>query len=310
MIDFEFHSPSSLDDALEMLERYGGDARLMAGGTALVLQMKQRFAQPAHIIGLRPLAQTGGLSAVQETDAAEPYVEETDADETPKSIRIGALCTLRRLEDHPLLRARIPLLADAVRRVATRRIRSMATIGGGLVNGDPSQDPPPALIALGASVELTSPSGTRICPVEQLFIDYYETDVRPNEALTAVLVPVPPADTRGAYLKFLPRTADDYATVSTAALVPRNPNNTCRDVRIVLGAAGATPIRARAAEDLLRGQELTDDAIRAAAATVPDAVDPLDDFRGSSDYKRQMAAVFTRRALTQALGYNKGTATP
>ena len=300
MIDFEFHSPSSLDDALEMLERYGDDARLMAGGTALVLQMKQRFAQPAHVIGLRPLAQTGGLSAVQDPPP----------DETPNSIRIGALCTLRRLEDHPLLRARIPLLADAVRRVATRRIRSMATIGGGLVNGDPSQDPPPALIALGASVELTAPSGLRICPVEQLFIDYYETDVRPNEALTAVLVPVPPDDTRGAYLKFLPRTADDYATVSAAALVSRNPNNTCRDVRIVLGAAGATPIRALAAENLLRGQELTDDAIRAAAATVPDAVDPLDDFRGSSDYKRQMAAVFTRRALTQALEYNKGTATP
>ncbi len=285
MIDFEFHSPASLDDALEMLERYGGDARLMAGGTALVLQMKQRFAQPAHVIGLRPLAQ-GGLGAVEETNG---------------EWRIGSLCTLRRLEDHPLLRARIPLLAGAVGRVATRRIRSMATIGGGLVNGDPNQDPPPALIALGASVELTSPSGSRTCPVEELFVDYYETGVHPNEVLTAVLVPVPPEDACGAYLKFLPRTADDYATVSAAALVSRRPDNTCRDVRIVLGAVGATPVRARAAEDLLRGQELSEEAIRAAAATVPDAVDPLDDFRGSADYKREMAAVFTRRAVTQAL---------
>ena len=286
MIDFEFHNPASLDDALQMLERYGGDAQLMAGGTALVLQMKQRFAQPAHVIGLRPLAQFGGLGSVEDTGGA---------------LRIGSLCTLRRLEDHPLLRARIPMLAETVSRVATRRIRSMATIGGGLVNGDPNQDPPPALIALGASVELTSPSGTRICPVEDLFIDYYETDVRPGEVLTAVMIPVPQEDTGGAYLKFLPRTAEDYATVSVAAVVSRGPDNVCRDIRIALGAAGATPVRARAAEALLRGQELTGDAIRAAAATVPDAVDPLDDFRGSADYKREMAGVFTRRAVMQAL---------
>ena len=286
MFDFEFHNPASLDDALEMLERYGDDARLMAGGTALVLQMKQRFAQPAHVIGLRPLAHTGAFGAVEEDEGV---------------LRIGSLCTLRRLEDHPLLRARIPLLAETASRVATRRIRSMATIGGGLVNGDPNQDPPPTLIALGASVEFTSPSGIRTCPVEELFIDYYETDVRPGEVLTAVRVPVPEEGTCVAYLKFLPRTAEDYATVSVAAMVSRNPDNTCRDARIALGAVGMMPIRARAAEDLLRGQELTEDAIRAAAATVPDAVDPLDDFRGSADYKREMAGVFTRRAVMQAL---------
>ena len=301
MIDFEFHNPTSLDDALEMLGRYGDDARLMAGGTALVLQMKQRFAQPAHVIGLRPLAQGNGLGAVEETDGGPRERQNGETEKADVTIKIGSLCTLRRLEDHPLLRARIPLLAETVGRVATRRIRSMATIGGGLVNGDPNQDPPPTLIALGASVELTSPSGIRICPVEELFIDYYETDVRPGEVLTAVNVPVPQEDTCGAYLKFLPRTAEDYATVSVAAVVSRNPDNTCRDIRIALGAVGTTPIRARAAEDLLRGQELTEDAIRAAAATVPDAVDPLDDFRGSADYKREMAGVFTRRAIMQAL---------
>jgi carbon-monoxide dehydrogenase medium subunit len=286
VIDFEFHRPASLDDALELLERYGEDARLIAGGTALVLQMKQRFAQPAHLIGLRPLALTDGLNGIEESGGA---------------LRIGALCTLRQLEDSPLLRERIPLLADTVSRVATRRIRSMATMGGALVNGDPNQDPPPALIALGATVELTSTNGSRTCPVEELFVDYYETDVRPGEVLTAVNVPVPEADSFGAYLKFLPRTADDYATVSVAAVVSLADDNTCRDARIVLGAAGVTPVRSLAAEDVLRGQVLTDEVIRAAAATVPDAVDPLDDFRGSSEYKREMAEVFVRRALVQAL---------
>ena len=298
MIDFQFHNPTSLDDALAMLQRYGPDARLMAGGTALVLQMKQRFAQPAHIIGLRPLTLTAGLSEIAET---------------PDGLRIGALITLRRLQDHPILRARAPLLAQAAARVATRRIRSMATIGGALANGDPNQDLPPALIALDASAELTSPNGARVLPVESLFLDYYETAIAPDEILTAVLTPTPPAGARAAYLKFLPRTADDYATVSAAAVIIPGPDNVCRDVRIVLGAAGPIPIRARAAENLLRGQQLTPDAIRAAADTVPEIVDPLDDLRGSAAYKREMAAVFTRRALTQALESGNpepGTGTP
>jgi carbon-monoxide dehydrogenase medium subunit len=269
-----------------LLDRHGDDARLIAGGTALVLQMKQRFAQPSQVIGLRQLAGTEGLGAIEEIGG---------------ELRVGALCTLKQLEDSPLLRKRIPLLAETTSRVATRRIRAMATMGGALVNGDPNQDPPPTLVALGATADLTSGDGVRTCPVEELFVDYYETDVRPGEVLTAVNVPIPAEDTFGAYLKFLPRTADDYATVSVAAVVSRDADNACRDVRIVLGAAGVTPVRANAAEDMLRGQELTDDAIRAAASTVPDAVDPLDDFRGSADYKREMAGVFVRRALVRAL---------
>ncbi len=286
MIDFEFHSPPTLEAALDLLERHGDDARLIAGGTALVLQMKQRFAQPGHVIGLRHLAGADGLGSVEETDGA---------------LRIGALCTLKQLEDSPLIRDRIPLLAETVGRVATRRIRSMATVGGALVNGDPNQDPPPALIALDASVELSSANGQRICTVEELSIDYYETDVRPGEVLTSLTVPVPAPNACGAYLKFLPRTADDYATVSVAAVLSLDDDNVCRDARIVLGAAGATPIRARAAEELLSGQALANEVMRAAADTVPDAVDPLDDFRGSADYKREMAAVFTRRALAHAV---------
>lgn len=286
MIDFEFHSPSSLEAALGLLERHGDDARLIAGGTALVLQMKQRFAQPGHVIGLRQLAAADGLGSIGEDDGV---------------LRIGALCTLKQLEDSALLRERIPMLSETVSRVATRRIRSMATVGGALATGDPSQDPPPTLVALNASVELTSTSGIRVCPVEDMFIDYYETDVRPGEVLTALTVPVPDPNTRGAYVKFLPRTADDYATVSVAAVLTVGDGNVCRDSRVVLGAAGSTPIRVEAAEELLRGQVPNDEVLRAAASTVPGAVDPLDDFRGSADYKREMAGVFTRRALAQAL---------
>jgi carbon-monoxide dehydrogenase medium subunit len=287
VIDFEFHRPESLDEVFGLLERYGEDARLMAGGTALVLQMKQRLAQPSHVVGMRRLAGLDALNAIEETD---------------DGIRIGALCTQRKVEDSPLVKERLPLLAETLGRVATPRIRNMATIGGGLVNGDPNQDPPPSLIALGASVELVSSAGSRTVPVEALFRDYYETDVQPGEVLASVTVPPQPADSGWAYLKFLPRTADDYGTVSVAAVISREADGSCRDARIVLGSVGVTPVRAYEAESLLQGGPLGDEIIRAAAATLRDAVDPLDDFRGSAEYKRDMAEVFTRRAVAAAKG--------
>ena len=283
MIEFEYHHPTSMDQVFELLDQYGDDSRVMAGGTALVIQMKQRLAQPGHVLGLRKV---GGLRSIEST---------------PDGVRIGALCTQRQIESSPVVQEQLPLVADAFRKVATPRIRNMATIGGGLVNGEPSQDPPPALIALGASAVMTSKDGERVVPVEDLFIDYYETDVQPGEVLTSVLVPQAPAGSGSVYLKFLPRTADDYATVSAAAVVSREQDGSCRDARIVLGAVGVTAIRATDAEDALRGKPLTDENIRAAAALVKDVVDPLEDFRGSAEYKTDMAEVFTRRAVEQAI---------
>ena len=285
MIDFEFHQAKDLDHAFALLADYGDDARLMSGGTALVLQMKQRFSQPGHVIGLRRIA---GLGSIEETSEG--------------SVRIGALCTQRQVENHPLVSERIPLVAGAYRHVATPRIRNMATVGGGLAHGDPNQDPPPSLIALGASVVLSSASGgARVVPAEELFVDYFETDVRPGEIVTGLVVPPAPDGAGTAYLKFLPRTADDYATVSVAAVVTPDEAGNCGDIRIVLGSVGLTPIRAKAAEDALRGQPLTDETIGAAAAMVQNAVDPLEDHRGSTEYKREMAEVFTRRAVRQAM---------
>ncbi|HIM63455.1 MAG TPA: xanthine dehydrogenase family protein subunit M [Dehalococcoidia bacterium] len=283
MIDFEYHAPTSLDQVFDLLEQYGDDSRVMAGGTALVIQMKQRLSQPGHVIGMR---RVGGLNSIEST---------------PEGLMIGALCTQRQIENSELVAKELPLIADTFRKVATPRIRNMATIGGGLVNGDPNQDPPPSLIALGASAVMTSKSGERVVPLEEFFIDYYETDVQPGEILTSVLVPHAPAGSGSVYLKFLPRTADDYGTVNVASVVSKEPDGTCKDVRIVLGAAGVTPIRATNAEDALRGKPLTDENIRAAAALVKDAVDPLEDFRGSAEYKTDMAEVFARRAVEQAM---------
>ncbi|HIN37866.1 MAG TPA: xanthine dehydrogenase family protein subunit M [Dehalococcoidia bacterium] len=283
MIDFEYHAPTSLDQVFDLLDKYGDDSRVMAGGTALVIQMKQRLSQPGHVIGMR---RVGSLNAIEST---------------PEGLRIGALCTQRQIENSELVGKELPLVADTFRKVATPRIRNMATIGGGLVNGDPNQDPPPSLIALGASAVMTSKSGDRVVLLEEFFIDYYETDVQPGEILTSVMVPHAPAGSGSVYLKFLPRTADDYGTVNVAAVVSKEQDGTCKDVRIVLGAAGVTPIRAKDAEDALRRKPLTDENIRAAAALVKDAVDPLEDFRGSAEYKTDMAEVFARRAVEQAM---------
>jgi carbon-monoxide dehydrogenase medium subunit len=284
MIDFEFHQPTSLSEAFDLLSVYGDDARLMSGGTGLVLQLKQRLSQPGHVIGLGKIP---GLNSIQQSNG---------------TITVGALCTQRQVENHPLIRERLPLVAETYHHVATPRIRNMATVGGGLVHGDPNQDPPPTLITLRASVVLTSASGQqRVVPVADLFIDYFETDVQPGEILTELRIPPAPAGSGTAYLKFLPRTADDYATVSVAAVVTPGPNNVAQDVRIALGSVGLTPLHATQAENALRGQPLTEDNIRAAAATVREVVDPLDDHRGSADYKRDMAEVFTRRAIQQAL---------
>jgi len=148
---------------------------------------------------------------------------------------------------------------------------------------------------------MTCKSGDRVVPLEDLFLDYYETDIHPGEVLTSVLVPPAPAGSGSVYLKFLPRTADDYGTVSAAAIVSKERDGTFKDVRIVLGSVGVTPIRAKDAEDALRGKALTDENIRAATALVKDAVDPLEDFRGSSEYKTDMAEVFARRAVEQAI---------
>ena len=286
---FRYHTPGTLDEALSLLDLHGEDATLIAGGTALILFMKQRLVQPEHLVSLQRVPDLGGISL------------------SNGGIRLGATATHRAVETSPLVANTIPLLVETYRHVATPRIRNMATVGGGLVHADPNLDPPPGLIALGARVAIVSSSGERAIPVEDLFLDYYETSLLPGEIVTRVDVPRPQPNTGGAFIKFLPRTADDYATVlASASMTLSEDGTTCREVRIGLGSVGVTPIRATAAEEVLRGQSPSPHLIRRAAEAVEAQVDPMDDFRGSAGYKTRMAVVFTRRALEQALADARG----
>lgn len=283
MADFQFHTPTTLDEALTLLEEHGDDARLFAGGTALVVLMKQSLLVTDHLVSMQRVPGMDGIRL------------ETDG------LHIGALTHHRDVEVSPLVREHAPLLAEVYGHVATVRIRNAATVGGGLAHADPSQDPPAALIALDASVRLTSRRGERTLPVTELFLDYYETAIAPGEAITEVIVPIQPAAARATYVKFLPRTEDDYATVAVAALA-RVEDGQCRAARVALIAAGPTPVHATAVERELVGHAVTPEAVRRAAEAVTEQVDPLDDFRGSAAYKRDMAVVFTRRALERVLG--------
>lgn len=282
MRDFYFHSPATLDEALTLLDEHQDDGRPMAGGTALVVLMKQSLVDADHIISL---GRVPGLSGIR---------QEADG------LHIGGLTHHREVETSPLVKQHAPLLADVYSSVATIRIRNVATVGGGIAHADPAQDPPPGLIALNASVKLISKNGERTLPITDVFQDYYETAIEPGELLSEVIIPTLPASAKTAYLKFLPRTADDYATVAVAARGEVD-NGTVRNLRVALAAAASTPVHATAVEQALEGQQATADNIRRAAQAVADEVDPLDDFRGSPDYKRDMAVVFTRRALEKIL---------
>ncbi len=290
MNPFHYYTPDTQEELLTLLQQYGDSAKLMAGGTALVIMMKQRLVVPEALISLHRLP---GLAAVREADG---------------SVHLGALMTHRGAELSPLLQARLPVLAETYRHVATVRIRNVATVGGSIAHADPNQDPPVTLLAFDARVQMTSTAGSREVPLVDFFTDYYETVLRPDELLTGLRVPIPAPHTGSVHLKFLPRTADDYATVGVAATVQIDPSTgTCQTCRIALGSVGSTPLRAQQAEALVQGQALSIALLREAGAVAQQQTDPLNDTRGSASYKRAMAGVFVRRALEQAWQHAMGT---
>jgi carbon-monoxide dehydrogenase medium subunit len=284
MREFDYHAATSTAEALDLLARYGDDGHAMAGGTSLMLMMQQGLVRPGHVIGLRGVAEMEGIQ--RRADGG---------------LEIRALATHRQAERSADVRAYCPTLAETFSRVATIRIRNQGTVGGNLVHADPAQDPPPMLMALDGQARIVNKTGERLVPLDAFFRDFFETVLDEGELLAGVQLPPLAADTRATYIKFLPRTEDDYATVSVAATLRVGPDSQCEDLRVALGAAGPTPLRARRVEDALRGQRLTPALIDSAAEIVRDEVDPIDDLRGSSRYKREMARVWVGRALKSLL---------
>ena len=261
----------------------GEDAALLAGGTSLMNLAKLGLAEPEHVIALRDVAELHGLQ------------EDPD-----QGLRLGAMTTLRDVETSGLVRRLAPGLAEAAHHVATVRIRNQATVGGNLVHADPNQDLPPMLMVHDAVARITGPRGVREVPVSDMFVGFFESVLEPDEILDSVAVPPAAPGLRSGYLKFLPRTQDDYSTIAVAAGIALR-HGRVTHARIAVAGGGSTAVRCREAEAALVGNGIDDATLTAAAEIVPGLLDPISDARGSSGYKRDMARICTLRLL-QRLG--------
>jgi carbon-monoxide dehydrogenase medium subunit len=276
---FRLLEPESLKDAIDALGQLDGEARLVAGGTALVAMIRLGLVKPDRLVSLHRVP---ALSRMAVEDG---------------SLVLGAMTTHADIERARAVRDGWPLLADAVRRVATPAIRTSGTIGGNLAYAETASDPAPALLCLDAEVRVAGPGGQRVVPIARFFRGFYEAALEPGEIVTAVRVPPAPAGARGGYVKYTSRSAEDKPLVGVAALVALDASGRCVEARIGLGGAAPTPMRAAQAERALRGEALTDAAVRAAAEAAAREADPLSDLMGSADYRREMVRVWVRRLL-------------
>lgn len=282
MIRFDYQEPTTLKKALSLMEKHGDEGRVIAGGTSLIIMMRQRLLTPKVLISLERIPKFGKISY-----------------STKDGLRIGAGARHRDIELSPAVKKHYPLLHETFRKVAQPRIRNMGTVGGNLAAGDPLTDPGASLIALDAEVTLSSSKGERRLPLDQFFIDYYQTALEPNELLTEIHVP-PPQRPGWSHIKFTPRSIEDFATVGVAITLKTN-NGTCEDIRIGLNSVAPTILRARKAEEVLRGKSISDGALEEMGEVAATEVDPMEDNRGSSEYKRELVKVLVRRAAQQAL---------
>jgi aerobic carbon-monoxide dehydrogenase medium subunit len=282
MIRFDYLEPATLSEAFSLLEQHGDNARVIAGGTSLIIWMRQRLLMPKVVIGLGRIPDFDVITF-----------------DPKEGLRIGAGARHRDIELSPAVKQHYPLLHETFRKVAQPRIRNMGTIGGNLAGGDPLTDPGASLIALDAELTLASSNATRAVSVEEFFVDYYQTALEPGELLTEIRVP-PPQRPGWSHIKFTPRSIEDFATVGVAMTL-RAKAGSCEDVRLALNSVASTIVRAKRAEDVLRGQRLSDDLLREAGEIAASEVDPMDDNRGSADYKRDLVKVLVRRAAEQAI---------
>ncbi len=283
---FEHHSAASVAEALDLLKKYGTKARILAGGTDLLLAMKKRAVTPEYLINVKNIKAMKGIS----------YNEK-------KGLKIGSLVTIAELEGSELVKEKAPALWDAALVMASPQVKTLATIGGNLCSAVPSADTAPPLMAMGAEAVLSGPKGERTMLVEKLFKGPAESKVARNEILTHILIPKQPPKSATCYLKLMRRAALDLALVGVAAYVSLDKDNTtAKEVRIALGAVAPTPVRAPMAEKLLTGKEVTEALADEAGKVAVTLCAPITDLRATLGYRCDMIEVLTRRAVMKALG--------
>src|SRR5437868_10125368 len=254
---FDLLQPTTLDEAVGLLEEHADEASLIAGGTALLIMLRERVYQPPYLIDLKTVP---GLDQIRH----EPGV----------GLRLGALVCHRDVELSPLVRERQPVLAETYRQVGNVRVRHAATVGGNLAHGDYRLDPPGPLVALHGVARIAGPGGTREVPLEGFFLGLYATALEPGEILTEVVVPDPPPRTYAAYLKYTSLSAMDWPCLGVAAAVTLAADGTCDALRLVLTSVSSTPVLVQGAADLARGQRLTDALTEEIGTRAAEQVEP------------------------------------
>jgi aerobic carbon-monoxide dehydrogenase medium subunit len=274
---FDLLQPRTLAEASDLLVKHGDDARAIAGGTTIIILMKQRALHYPFLVNLQSIP---GLNRIEQK-----------AD----GLRIGALATHRAVELSPLVRSVCPVVAEAFHHIGNVRVRETASVGGNLAHADNRLDPPPPLLLLDAEVTVFGPDGMRVIPLKDFFRELYETALKPGEILVEVKIPPMPPESRAVYLRYSTLSANDWPCLGVAALLSVN-NGRCKELRLALGGLAATPVLIRGLE-LVRDQELDEPAVQAVLRVVDEQITPFSDLRGSEWYKRQMAGVFVKRAI-------------
>jgi len=282
---FEYLEPANIPEAIALLERYDGKAKIIAGGTDLLVQMRRRTIKPEYVINIGNIQ---GLDYIR-------YDEK-------EGLKIGALTTIRTLERSAEVQQRYPVIPQAASRMASVGVRNLATLGGNLCNAAPSADTAPALIALSARAKIVGPKGERVVLLEDFFTGPGSTILGKGEILTEIQVPVLQPRTGTTYMKHDIRGTLDLAIVGVAAAITLEPRRElCQEAKVVLGAVAPTPMRARQAEEILNGKEIDDTLIEKSAQVASDESQPITDVRAPADYRSEMVKVFTRRAIKEAL---------
>jgi aerobic carbon-monoxide dehydrogenase medium subunit len=278
---FEYFSPATISEAITLLHEHGDGAKILSGGQSLIPMMKIRLARPEFIIDINRLADL-------------QYVKEEGG-----FLKIGGLTREADLEASNLIRSKYPIILDTAALIADPQVRNLATVGGNLAHGDPANDHPATMLALGAEIIATGRSGERTIPVSGFFLSVFTTALEHGEILTEIRIPIPPSGSGGAYFK-LERKVGDFATVGVAAQVTLDGTGVCRRAGIGLTNVGATPIKATRAEAFLTGKTMDQQQINQAAQLAAEEAQPSSDLRGPAEYKVSMVRELTKRALVRA----------
>jgi carbon-monoxide dehydrogenase medium subunit len=278
---FEYHRPSTVEEAVGLLSSLGPEAKILAGGHSLLPMMKLRFAEPEHLVDINRIPELKGVRVIGD------------------DIVIGAMTSENAVIADPVLNEKVPLLPEAAKLIADPQVRNRGTIGGDIAHGDPANDHPALALACDAVMTIAGPSGTRKVPASEFFLGTYWTALEEGDILTEITVKAFPQGAGYAYKK-LKRKTGDWATAACAVVVALN-GNTISHIRITLTNLGPTALRAHDAEAVLIGQQVTDELIRQAAAKAMEICDPAEDLRGDAEYKTAMAGQMVQRAINEAL---------